>query len=1223
MKKTRRDLTPAFSPMRALVAFLILALPLAGIGMKADTGTPPPLMKITLKPGPVNGDGLVAHIDVSIILPSADAPAGEALLMMPAVYINIETAAKTMTDFEAADAAGAVPMEVKDDPAGGPVYFRRWIPTRPVRGDLRVRYRAPIDPRPQTRSEVPIVLRSEDGGFHGGGAVFILSPMAAARYGLQIHWDLSALGPQARGISSLGDNDVELAEAGAASRLHSLFFMAGPVSRYPANPASGGFSAAWLTRPPVDPLPLMAWTEKLYDSYRSFFKTEGEKPYRVFLRTNRVNAGGGIGLHHSFVATFDDKTKSEDLKLLLAHEMLHTFAPGLGEESAGGLDSTQWFSEGLAIYYQRLLPLRAGLIEPAVYLEDLNLTAGRYYTNLLNGTPNDQIAPRFWEDTRIRVLPYDRGSMYLAVADSKIRKASGGKRSLDDLVLALLDRQKKGLANNPDTWVELVTRELGPSAKEEYEAMLAGAVMVPDSDAFGPEYERTVAPLRRFELGFDPKVMLERPSVIHGLVSGSEAEKAGLRDGDEILLVSEGLDSVQENQKRLLTLKVRRGGKDLSVTYLPRGETVDAYQWVRRTGPAAVQALSVPDRTRLVSVTEHAGTYRGTAIKYSATVAETFVSGEDGKPAASLVTTTYLRKDVENAVARPVLFCFNGGPGASSTPLHLSAFGPRRWVEVNEERTMGNNPFCPLPDIDLVFIDPIGTGFSRPLPGVDGQPFWSVTGDADSVAFFIKSWLKIHGRETSPRFLCGESYGTARAAQIIGTHRDLKFDGVILISMMGSTENPDLSLVMEFPTYAAVAAFHGKVESAGRTPEDIFNEAMIFARDEYLPALVQGTALPADEKARLAGEMAKRIGLPASYIAGKDLRLQPLDFMLSLLADRGLRTGMIDARVTGKLEDYAGQTPPADDPSMSAPPTKAPSLLKPVSATQVYFNEELKYPDTEKYNPLNLVINGKWIFDADRPLKDPAGFVGEVMREQPQMRLFWAAGYYDITTPLFAGKYILEHSGAPADRLTIAAYPTGHMIYEGDENLDRFVKSIVKFIKSPPAQAAAARTPDAPVSNGNRSNMKKTEKKSMDSKFLFFSLPGPAGAQEKPSARKIITLTDQPANTPFSPAILAGETLYISGQLATNPETGKFEGETMAAQAERIIKNIEILCKKAGMDLSQVVAATVFIMDFNEFAEFNEVFRKFFPSNPPTRATVQVAKLAMNAKIEISAIAVK
>jgi 2-iminobutanoate/2-iminopropanoate deaminase len=139
---------------------------------------------------------------------------------------------------------------------------------------------------------------------------------------------------------------------------------------------------------------------------------------------------------------------------------------------------------------------------------------------------------------------------------------------------------------------------------------------------------------------------------------------------------------------------------------------------------------------------------------------------------------------------------------------------------------------------------------------------------------------------------------------------------------------------------------------------------------------------------------------------------------------------------------------------------------------------------------------------------------------------------------------------------------------------------------------------------------------------IFFSLPGPAGAQEKPSTRTVIALTDGPSTSPFSPALLVGDTLYISGQLGLNPQ-GKPEEETTAVQAERILKTIEALCKKAGMTLSNVVETTVFIMDFADFGEFNTIYRKYFPENPPTRATVQVAKLAANAKIEISAVAVK
>lgn len=577
-----RFMTKVFN-IHVITAVLILAVLYTDIGLTAQRTDLQPMMSVILKPGPANKDGHVGYVDVTITLQSADAPAGEPLLMLPIVFANVETVAKTMKNFEAADADGALPLEVKDDPGDSPVSFRRWIPNRPVTGDLIVRYRAPISGTPAKRSGPPFDLRTEGGGFSGAGNSFILTPVASEPYGLTIRWDLAALGSLACGCSSFGDDDVEIKEAGSAGRLYSAFFMAGPIHRYPEKPAGNGFSSVWLGSPAFDPQPLMAWSEKLHTFYRSFFKTESEKPYRIFLRYNPINPGGGVGLYNSFVATFDEKTKAENLELLLAHEMFHTFAPGMNDGSGNRLGSTQWFNEGLAVFYQRLLSLRAGLIEPAEFLEDLNETAARYYTNALNDTPNDQIAPRFWEDTRIRVLPYDRGSMYMALVDGRIRKASGGKRSLDDLILTLLDREKQGLTNSTEVWIELITKELGPAAKEEFEAMLAGAVMLPESEGFGPCFKRGTLPLRRFELGFDPKVMNENPRIIRGLVPGSEAERAGLSNGDEIVLPV-GLDSVQGDQKRILTLQIRRDGKVFPVTYLPRGETVSTYQWMRVPG---------------------------------------------------------------------------------------------------------------------------------------------------------------------------------------------------------------------------------------------------------------------------------------------------------------------------------------------------------------------------------------------------------------------------------------------------------------------------------------------------------------------------------------------------------------------------------------------------------------------------------------------------------------
>jgi predicted metalloprotease with PDZ domain len=214
------------------------------------------------------------------------------------------------------------------------------------------------------------------------------------------------------------------------------------------------------------------------------------------------------------------------------------------------------------------------------FLADLNKTAGRYYTDALAGTPNSEVGARFWSDTLIRVLPYDRGALYFATVNNAVRKASQGSRSLDDLLLAMLQRrQEKGRIVRAD-WEEVITQELGQQGLSDFQAMLAGMQVLPASDAFGACFRRITRPLRRYELGFDSKVMAERQRIVRGLVADSAAARAGLRNGDEILQPF-GQDKVQEDQTQTLTVEVRRDGKRFTVTYLPRGETVQAYQWER------------------------------------------------------------------------------------------------------------------------------------------------------------------------------------------------------------------------------------------------------------------------------------------------------------------------------------------------------------------------------------------------------------------------------------------------------------------------------------------------------------------------------------------------------------------------------------------------------------------------------------------------------------------
>jgi carboxypeptidase C (cathepsin A) len=450
--------------------------------------------------------------------------------------------------------------------------------------------------------------------------------------------------------------------------------------------------------------------------------------------------------------------------------------------------------------------------------------------------------------------------------------------------------------------------------------------------------------------------------------------------------------------------------------------------------PAPATAAAKP----AVAVTRHVGKFNGQTVNYTASVFETFVAGPDGQPAGGMINTSYVRDGVKDPSKRPVMFVFNGGPGASSSPLHMGALGPRRILKGDTGVSLVDNPYSPLDAVDLVFIDPIGTGFSRPLPGVDGQPFWSVTGDAASVASVIEAWLKANGREASPHFLCGESYGTSRAGQIIATTaKDLPLDGVLLFSLVGGPQGPDLPYVMTLPTFAATAAYHGQVDAAGRTPQQIFDEAAAFARGDYISALIQGSSVSAQEKARVAAKLSALIGVPTELILAKNLRLDKYDFMLNLLKDKGLRTGQLDGRATGDLASYATRTPPYDDPSMSLGSSSA-DLLK------TYLTGELKFQTAEAYKTLNLEINSKWKYNVERA--DAASQVGAAMRANPRLRLFWAGGLYDITTPLASGRYTLDHAGIPADRLTAVAFPTGHSIFETETALAGFTKAVRAFV---------------------------------------------------------------------------------------------------------------------------------------------------------------------------------
>ena len=550
---------------------LAFALATCGAATAAAPATREPSLSVLLTPGRMDEAKGTGRLAVELRLSDTQLAAGAPLLTLPVVIANTATIAETLTDLHARDGDGDVPLTARDDETKGVVWSRHWVAGRAVRGPVVVTYVAPVDNTPPKRgSGPPYALRTEGQGVSGVGNTFILLPEEALPRRIALRWDLKALPKGSTATSSYGEGDVDL-PVGPVDRLASTIFMAGPLHREPAAVSDGGFSSAWLGQPPFDPQPLMAWTNRLHGWMSGFFEDRSVPPYRVFLRYNPINAGGGTALTRSFLTTYGKDTQADSLKGTLSHEMTHTWT----ESEAG-----QWYGEGIAVYYQARLPWRAGLISADEFLDDLNETARRYYSNALNATPDAQIAPRFWEDTRIRVLPYDRGGLYFAVLDGKIRRASGGKRSVDDLVREMNRRYAAGAPTTDAVWVELITRELGEDGRKLHEAMIAGALMLPEAGDFGPCFTRTTAPARRFELGFEPKSLVGTTKVIRGLDPASEAAKTGLRDGD-VVTYAVAMDAVQGDQQATLTLQVTRDGKTFPITYLPRGETVEVYQWTR------------------------------------------------------------------------------------------------------------------------------------------------------------------------------------------------------------------------------------------------------------------------------------------------------------------------------------------------------------------------------------------------------------------------------------------------------------------------------------------------------------------------------------------------------------------------------------------------------------------------------------------------------------------
>lgn len=475
--------------------------------------------------------------------------------------------------------------------------------------------------------------------------------------------------------------------------------------------------------------------------------------------------------------------------------------------------------------------------------------------------------------------------------------------------------------------------------------------------------------------------------------------------------------------------------------------------------PGASRSADVP--TPRSAVTHHVGELDGARVKYTAWVEDNFVNDSHGKPGASIITVAYTRDGVADPQRRPVLFAFNGGPGAAGSMLNLSGIGPVRLVGgsrggpgvrpgLPESGRYQDNPDSLLDAADLVFIDPVSTGFSRAFAGENPKQWYSDATDAASVTQAIEHWLTVHHRWASPRYLIGESYGTDRAGTMLAKDKSLRFQGVVLIALAVPADGRLVPYVTSLPTMAAGAWYHSRVARDDRTVEQVFDAAGQFARTDYLTALYRGSSLPAAERAQIAQRMSALIGLPAGLIAAQDLRIEKNTYMFNLLQDQHLRTGLLDVRVTGPL--IANGQGAIDDPALGALPKKLLGSKHLTAASMgilknpkisAYLQQELHFPTTGQYYSINFIANSQWTYDHDF---DPVAAVSAAMKAQPGLRLMWVQGLYDLTCPADLARYTIDQDGIPAARLTAVLLPGPHSAYTTPDTLPIFTTALRKFV---------------------------------------------------------------------------------------------------------------------------------------------------------------------------------
>ncbi len=477
-------------------------------------------------------------------------------------------------------------------------------------------------------------------------------------------------------------------------------------------------------------------------------------------------------------------------------------------------------------------------------------------------------------------------------------------------------------------------------------------------------------------------------------------------------------------------------------------------------GPEASKA-DIPDPK--VFTSDHSFKLRGQTIKYKTTAGETYLRDGKDEPTASIFSVAYIRDGLSDPTTRPVTFIFNGGPGSASLWLHMGAFGPKQVITPSDARGVGAPPYTiqdnqnSLLDVsDLVFIDPVGTGYSRPLGDTKGKEFYGVNEDSESIAEFIRVWLTENGRWNSPKFLAGESYGTTRAAALTeklqGGWNGIGLNGVILISAILDFQNArfapgnDSAHIAFFPTEAAIAWYHARPTRRAGT---MTLTPLLLTR-----ALCHRHAGPGpDPRLHPDGRTAKRdcrryerlSRVSAKWIELAKLRVDPTRFRKELLRNEGYTVGRFDGRYKGVDSEGTADTP-ENDPSGYGMDTAY------VAAINDYLTRELKVDFTRPYKVLTGEPGSQWNWSMNEQgwpaYVNVTPWLGKGMRENPDLKVLLASGWYDLATPFFGAEMAMYQNGVVLDRVQFDYYDAGHMMYLKESDGTKLSNDVRAFIET-------------------------------------------------------------------------------------------------------------------------------------------------------------------------------